>query len=406
MEKVFREIEKNRDAIIKTLCDLVEIPAVSPLEGGRGEKAKADYLVNKMKTLGLGEAEVYNSPDPAAAGGVRPNIVLRIKGREKRRLWIIAHMDVVPAGESALWKVTAPFKATVKDGEVYGRGSNDNGEEIAAGLYAAVALKELGLTPEYETCLCYVADEELGSRHGISFLISEGLFSKDDIVYVPDSGSLDGGFIETAEKAAVWMEFTIDGKQVHASIPDRGVNSCRAANELSYLLDRAYHAGFKEHDELFDPPVSTFEPTRRLANVENVNTVPGRDTAAFDCRLLPSAPMETFERITRTVMAEVEKSNGVKITMKYLQKGCAAPATARDSEAVRRLEGAVKKVLSLECRVGGIGGGTCAALLRSAGIPAAVWGQANPSAHQPDESVAVEHLINETKVFASVMMGE
>ena len=163
MEKVFREIEKNRDAIIKTLCDLVEIPAVSPLEGGRGEKAKADYLVNKMKTLGLGEAEVYNSPDPAAAGGVRPNIVLRIKGREKRRLWIIAHMDVVPAGESALWKVTAPFKATVKDGEVYGRGSNDNGEEIAAGLYAAVALKELGLTPEYETCLCYVADEEVAT---------------------------------------------------------------------------------------------------------------------------------------------------------------------------------------------------------------------------------------------------
>ena len=92
---------------------------------------------------------------------------------------------MVPEGDRSLWD-TDPFKAVVKDRRVYGRGSNDNCQELVSSLYAVAALKENDLQPEYEICLCFVADEEVGSAHGIQYLIKQGLFSPDDLVIVPD----------------------------------------------------------------------------------------------------------------------------------------------------------------------------------------------------------------------------
>ena len=72
---------------------------------------------------------------------------------------------------------------------------------------------------------------------------------------------------------------------------------------------------------------------------------------------------------------------------------------------VRLLEGAVREVLAVEPTVGGVGGGTCAAFFRAAGIPAVVWGQEADVAHQPDEYTLVEHMVNEAQVFALMMGG-
>jgi succinyl-diaminopimelate desuccinylase len=51
-------------------------------------------------------------------------------------------------------------------------------------------------------------------------------------------------------------------------------------------------------------------------------------------------------------------------------------------------------------RVGGIGGGTCAAILRNEGLPAAVWATIDETAHQPNEYVVIKNLIEDTKVYA------
>ena len=155
-EKLFAKIEELEPKMVQTLCDLVAIPAISPADGGVGEFHKAEYLIKKLKELGLCDVSTYALPDPKAAGGERPNLVVRFPGRTERRLWIVAHMDVVPEGERSLWH-TDPFKAEIKDGRIYGRGTSDNGQELVASLYALCALKELGVTPEYEVCLAFDA---------------------------------------------------------------------------------------------------------------------------------------------------------------------------------------------------------------------------------------------------------
>ena len=390
--------------MVQTLCDLVDIPAISPLNGGKGEREKAEYLAAKMNDLGIGTVEFYNSLDGKTECGYHPNMVARVHGRSERRVWFVSHMDVVPEGDVSLWD-SDPFKAMVRGNRIYGRGTSDNGQEIVSSLYAAAALKELGIEPEREVCLCFVSDEEVGSKHGICHLLERGLFSPDDLIYVPDSGSMDGSFIEIAEKSNCSIEFVVDGKQVHASVPERGINACRVANELSCMLDSALHEAFPESDELFSPPISTFEPTRRNPNVQNSNTIPGREVFSFDCRVLPSLAFEDIEELIAGKAEILERKHGAKISWSFPRKDIAPAATPIDAPVVKLMEKSIKEVLQVEPCVGGIGGGTCASFFRKAGMPAVVWRQGNDTAHQPNEYIEIEHMVNEAKVFARIMCG-
>lgn len=403
-EKIFKAIDALEPEMLETLAKLIAVPAVGPAAGGGGEYDKARLLEEIIGGLGFGKPELYDSPDPEAKGGVRPNLVVKIPGKTDQRLWIVSHMDIVPAGDISLWDAS-PFEAVIKDGRIYGRGSNDNCQELVASLYAAVALSRLGITPEYEVCLCFVSDEELGSKHGIQYLIGLGLFRDGDLVMVPDMGNDSGDFIEVAEKSIAWFEFEVLGEQVHASMPQLGKNACRAANEFCVSLDKALHDAFPENDGLFEPPVSTFEPTRRARNVDNVNTVPGREVFCFDCRVLPHVPLEEVEKVVKAEAKKIEEKHGVKVNITLLQREQAPQPTAADAPIVRLTEAAMTQVLPVTPRVGGVGGGTCAAYFRRAGIPAAVWGQAADTAHMPNEYAVTEHIVNEAKVFALMMLG-
>ena len=139
-DDLFKTIEKFEPQMVSLLSGLIGIPAISPLGGGTGEYRKAAYIAESMEKMGFGKPEIYNSEDPTAEEGVRPNLVFRIPGKTSRRLWIVSHMDVVPEGDRGLWD-TDPFKAVVRGRRIYGRGSNDNCQELVSSVYAAAALK-------------------------------------------------------------------------------------------------------------------------------------------------------------------------------------------------------------------------------------------------------------------------
>lgn len=78
-----------------------------------------------------------------------------------KQLDILAHLDVVPAGEG--WKVTEPFEPVVVDGRLYGRGTADDKGPAVAALYAMRAVKELGIPLKKNVRLIMGTDEECGS---------------------------------------------------------------------------------------------------------------------------------------------------------------------------------------------------------------------------------------------------
>lgn len=403
-DKIFAEIDAMKDEMLATLSEMVAIPSVNPTEGGTGEKARAEYLIGKVKELGLGEAENYVCIDPD--GNERPNLVVKIPGETSQRLWIVSHMDIVPPGELSLWE-SDPYKAELRGDKLYGRGTSDNGTSLVASIYTALAFKKLGIKPKYEICLCFVANEETGSMYGIQHLIKQDIFCPDDLVIVPDMTSTDGSFIEIAEKSIFWLEFTLEGKQTHASLPQLGNNAARAANEFSCALDRALHEAFPETNDVFnDPKCSTFEPTRRRENVGSINIVPGVETFAFDCRVLPGITIEEFEKVVNKEKTDAEKKFGVKISYKYMQKEAAAPVTSPEAPVVRLLADAVKDVLGVQPQIAGVGGGTCGAFFRKIGIPSAVWGLGDEVAHMPNEYTKISDLLGSSKVLAHMLMNK
>jgi succinyl-diaminopimelate desuccinylase len=223
-----QSIEEMENEMVETLKTLITIPAVHPDSGGEGEMKKADYLNKVIEKFGFDSVERHDVEG-------RPNLVAKINGKNDKNVWVVTHTDVVPAGDMRLWE-TNPFEPVVKDGKIYGRGSEDNGQELVASLYAAKAVIDGDIEPENNICLAFVSDEETGSRYGISHLLSKNLFKKNDYIIVPDGGNESGTLIEVAEKTVLWLKIKTTGKQCHASMPEKGINAFRAATLFGYNL--------------------------------------------------------------------------------------------------------------------------------------------------------------------------
>jgi succinyl-diaminopimelate desuccinylase len=316
----------------------------------------------------------------------------------------MAHLDIVPPGARNLWK-TDPYKVARKGGKLFGRGVEDNQQPLISSIFAAKALLDLKMKPRNTLALLFVADEETGSHFGLSYLIKKNLFRRNDIIIVPDGGNPEGSMIEVAEKSIVWLKFITRGKQAHGSRPDIGNNAHRAAANLLLRLDKLFHKKYNAKDPLFTPPESTFEPTKKEANVENINTIPGEDVFYFDCRVLPRYSVAEALKLAKLAVSKIEREFRVKVTIEPGQCQQAAPPTPADSEVVKLLARAVKKVYRVNATAQGIGGGTVAAILRRAGYNAAVWARLDETAHQPNEYSKISNMVGDAKVFACIFSG-
>ncbi len=404
LQGIFNYLDGLRTEAINLNKAIVPIKALGPTNGGTGEMEKAEFLKNYLKTIGIKDIKECPASDPRVPGGLRPNLIAKIPGQVSRTVWILGHMDVVPEGDLSKWD-TNPFEAVVKGNKIYGRGTEDNHHAIVTGCLVAKTFNDLGIKPYYSLGLAFVADEETGSKYGLQHLLETqpNLFKDDDLIIVPDAGEKDSSMIEVAEKSILWVKFKTIGKQTHASMPANGINAFKAASHLVVALDEL-HQIYDQKDDLFDPPQSTFEPTRKEANVPNINTIPGEDIFYLDCRILPGYEIEEVLKTIRQISERIEKKFNVKIEISTEQYEQAAPATDVNAPVVQALKKAIKDVYNVEAKPKGIGGGTVAAFFRRKGLPAAVWSTIEDMAHEPNEYDVLDNIVNDAKVFAHVCL--
>jgi len=403
-EKISKRIDSYRDDMIDLQIKLASIPAIAPGSGGEGEAKKAEFLVEYLRKNGFVDIEVIKAPDLDAPSGCRPNILAYYRGKSSAKtIWIMSHTDVVPPGELSLW-TGDPFRPWVKAGKIFGRGVEDNQQDMVASIFAVKAFQELGFKPNYDVGLALVADEETGSDKGIAYVLRHSkAFRPSDLILVPDAGNEDGTMIEIAEKSILWLKFKTLGKQAHGSMPEKGINAFKAASFLVAELNKLYKL-YSFNDPLFDPPISTFEPTKKEANVPNINTIPGEDVFYMDSRILPKYKVEEVEAKIKEMVAKIETQFKVKIAIEEQQKAPAAPPTSANAPVVRALEEAIKKVYGKKGKAMGIGGGTVAALFRRAGFEAACWSRLDETAHQPNEYCIIDNMVGDAKVFAHIFL--
>jgi succinyl-diaminopimelate desuccinylase len=405
LESLRRAIAGKKDQIIEMQRALTAVPALGPQNGGTGEWEKAQVLVSWLEKLGLGPCQFHPAPDPRVPRGERPNLMVTIPGRSTDgAFWIMSHLDIVPPGEASLWD-SDPYTLVVKGDRLIGRGVEDNQQGMVASVIAGACVRELGLTPARTVKLLFVADEETGSDLGVQYLAAHtDLFKRQDTALVPDGGSEDGSQIEIAEKSILWLRFRVRGRQCHASTPQKGINAFAAGSHLVVRLGELA-ALFPARDELFDPPVSTFTPTKKEANVPNINTLPGEDVFHLDCRVLPRENLvEVMAAITK-ICNGVAHEFGVSVDVPEVQTA-SSPPTPGDAPFVTSVKRAIKTVYGVDGRTVGIGGGTVGAFLRKKGIPTVVWSRLAEMAHQPNEFCLISNLMGDALVMAVLMLGQ
>lgn len=405
LDTLFSFLDTQRELVIDLQREMTKRPALGPENDGIGEIEKIAYLSQWMQENGITDIEELRAPDSRVPCGYRPSLIARIPGKSPRTVWLLGHADVVPVGDESLWE-SAPWDVQVDGDILQGRGVEDNQQAIVSGLLAAKAFIDNNVTPKLTLGLAFVADEETGNKYGIDHILAErpDIFSKDDLIVVPDMGNSEGTMVEVAEKSVLWQKVTITGKQCHASRPALGKNSLIAAADMILRVQRL-HNEFPAEDAIFVPNASTFTPTRKDANVPNVNTVPGSDIFYVDCRVMPEYDITDVQKAFRTIADEIEHEYGVAVALEEVQAEQAAPPTPIDAEIVTRLNSSIKEVYGVDAEPVGVGGGTVAAPLRRKGLDCAVWARLVKNAHEPNEKTRISYNIGDAKVFVRMAMG-
>ncbi|MBP2680922.1 MAG: succinyl-diaminopimelate desuccinylase [Candidatus Krumholzibacteriota bacterium] len=407
LAQLTKRIDGYAGEVVRLQTELCKLPALGPESGGEGELRKAEFLEGYMKSIGFRDIKHIDAPDTRVPCGFRRNMAATIPGASTTsRLWVMTHMDVVPPGDLNMW-TGDPWTVRVEGDKIIGRGCEDNQQGMISSLLAAKAFHEAGIEPRLPYGVVLVSDEETGNALGAGYVVKtqKDLFRKSDMIIIPDAGNPKGTMLEVAEKSILWIKFQTKGKQTHGSTPDKGANAHKASCYMVSRLESLYKK-FGKKSAIFDPPMSTFEPTKKEANVPNVNTIPGEDVVYFDCRVLPNYKLADVIKAVTQIARETERRYKVKIAVTLPQKQVAAPPTAVDAPVVKAITAAMKDLRKRTPKAMGIGGGTVAKFFRDKGYPCAVWGTQDEVAHSPDEYSKLSATLADAKAFAHIALQD
>ncbi len=187
IDKVVDLVNVNRDRYIDELKQFLAIPSISALPQHAGDVARcAEWCADEMRRIGLQNVKLIPTPgNPVVYGDW-----LNAPGAPT--ILFYGHYDVQPVDPLNLWH-SPPFEATVRDGEIYARGSADDKGQVFMHFKAVEAhLKQGGRLPA-NIKFILEGEEEVGSAHLDDFVRAHKHDLKADVVVISDSPMFDRG---------------------------------------------------------------------------------------------------------------------------------------------------------------------------------------------------------------------
>src|SRR3989454_6954437 len=187
MEKVIDFINVNREKYLEELKALLAIPSISALPEHAGDvKRCADWCADEMRRIGLQNVRLIATPgNPVVYGDW-------LGAPGARSILFYGHYDVQPVDPLNLWE-SPPFEATIRDAEIYARGSADDKGQVFMHFKAVEAhMKQNGRLP-VNMKFMIEGEEEVGSVHLDDFVRSHKHDLKADVVVISDSGMFARG---------------------------------------------------------------------------------------------------------------------------------------------------------------------------------------------------------------------
>ena len=340
------------------------------------ERPAAEYLKQVLEKAGI-ETKVFElEPN-------RLNVVARLRGNgSKRPLLMMGHTDTVNV-DPTKWTFP-PFSATRDGGYIYGRGTVDDKDNVAAALMTMLLLKRQNVPLARDVIFLAEAGEEGTTRVGIQFMVAQH-FSEIDAEYcLAEGGSVlrSGGrvryaSVQTAEKIPRAIQLTATGVAGHGSVPLETNSVLKLSQAIAAIgawkpplqlndttrtyftrlaaisppADAArYRAVIGTDPKVAQDAVDYFAKSEpRLASTVRasispnivqggyrVNVIPSQATATLDVRLMSGQDPDAFLAEVRTVI------NDPAVKAEWIKRDVrpGTPSANLDSEVFKVLESA------------------------------------------------------------------
>src|SRR5438876_2103623 len=187
MDNVIDFINVNRDRYLDELKALLAIPSISALPEHKDDVRRcADWCADEMRRIGLQNVRLVATPgNPVVYGD-------RLNAPGAPTILFYGHYDVQPVDPLNLWQ-SPPFEATVRDGEIYARGSADDKGQVFMHFKAVEAhVKQNGKLP-VNMKFILEGEEEVGSVNLDQFVRAHKSDLAADVVVISDSPMFDRG---------------------------------------------------------------------------------------------------------------------------------------------------------------------------------------------------------------------
>jgi succinyl-diaminopimelate desuccinylase len=406
---VLRSVDTIAEEMIDFLRGLTRIPTVNP--PGEEYEAGARFIGAKLAEFGY-QVQYVTADDLQEHTPKHPrvNVLGRMDGTQPRPLLHFnGHFDVVPVGKG--WTVD-PFGALVRDGKIYGRGTSDQKAGIAASIFAIEAIRRCGLKLAGTVEQSGTVDEESGGFAGVATLARRGLIHRDrtDFVIITEPSNVDRVCI--GHRGVYWFKVVQHGRTGHGSMPYLGINAADHLGELIAVINRDLKPELarRETQMPVEPPGSR-RPSININSVFGGQPEDGtqspcvidRAGAIFDRRFLVE---ESFDEVKAEVCALLERLKQQDPAFQYTMEDLMVvhpTQTDVTSPVIAAVSSGIQDVL-----------GKAPALMASPGTydqkhvkriglveDCIAYGPGILDlAHQPDEYVLVDDLVNSAKVMA------
>lgn len=156
ISQVFAHIDANRESYIQRLFEFLRSPSISTDPQRKADTRQCgEWVLKLFSECGIKAEMIETAGHPAILADSG-------SGSGKAAVLIYGHYDVQPVGDESLWKSPA-FEPTVREGNIYARGSADDKGQVLAHLLAAEAwMKVTGKLPTRVKFLVE-GEEEIGS---------------------------------------------------------------------------------------------------------------------------------------------------------------------------------------------------------------------------------------------------
>ena len=400
----------DHEALLALTTEMIKINSVWDPEAGTSEQKAAEHAARWAEDRGF-----RVQLDQVAPG--RPNAIVTWEaGMGQRKLMFEGHTDVVTPGDVSTWQYD-PFGAEIRDGRMYGRGTNDTKGNLCAMLVAMDALKRSGVPLAGSIVGGVLCDEE-DQMLGVQDFIKRG--HADEVTGAIICEPQDG-LICTSQKGAVRVSYTISGRMSHGAMPLAGLSTAPALAGLIEGLHRIERDAVQALGRDAHLGWPSFTPTVIQApagGAAQLNVMPGESRVLVDVRTIPGQIHDRIREDLAGLAAEVEdavnknyesydrqlglkRAHDIRIKAKFLtDRPCTK--TEENDPVVAAAAWATRQVLNAEPEYAGVPGATDGTFLWALkDIPIVTMGAGDREVpHQKDEWVDLDQLMETADTYA------